>query len=102
MDPDPFTNSLFKWDPRASLAAAAPPPPQPAARLLEVSAGLPPSLPSYLTRGLLGIRDCPGIQGSVGLTCGGGGGGATAGGGLEELFHPYAIRYGIIRCVFFI
>ncbi|XP_047331931.1 floricaula/leafy homolog 2 [Impatiens glandulifera] len=65
MDPEAFSASLFKWDPRGPTAnrlleaAAAPPPPHPAA-MISYSAARPHQ------------RDL---------------------GGLEDLFHAYGIRY---------
>lgn len=77
MDPDAFSASLFKWDPRNSMAPVVPPP----SRLLEghVTATLPPqpppppSLPANYS-----VRQS---RGELGL------------GGLEDLFQAYGIRY---------
>ncbi|GMN60465.1 hypothetical protein TIFTF001_029552 [Ficus carica] len=66
MDPDAFTASLFKWDPRgcgSSMVNPPPPPPPPAAAV---------SAPAAMMR------------------CGGWG---EQLGGLEELFQAYGIRY---------
>nr|GMC68025.1 floricaula/leafy homolog 2 [Ipomoea batatas]GMD11987.1 floricaula/leafy homolog 2 [Ipomoea batatas]GMD47774.1 floricaula/leafy homolog 2 [Ipomoea batatas] len=75
MDPDAFSSSLFKWEPRAAMpppsrlleAAAAHPPPQ-----LHAAAAQP-SASSYSVR--------PRPELGLGL------------GGLEELFQAYGIRY---------
>ncbi|XP_031130740.1 floricaula/leafy homolog 2 isoform X2 [Ipomoea triloba] len=77
MDPDAFSSSLFKWEPRAAMpppsrlleaaAAAAHPPPQ-----LHAAAAQP-SAASYSVR--------PRPELGLGL------------GGLEELFQAYGIRY---------
>nr|ABY91324.1 FLO/LFY-like protein [Oxybasis rubra] len=92
MDQDPFTASV----PQPSTAQAP-----------------PPTLPPYLARGLLGIRDIPGVGMGMGMGVGMGmsmqgiamgipgnaaavtaGAGANSGsGGLEELFQAYGIRY---------
>lgn len=64
MDPDAFTASLFKWDPRGcGSSMVTPPPPPPAAAV---------SAPAAMMR------------------CGGWG---EQLGGLEELFQAYGIRY---------
>ncbi|TKY73717.1 UNIFOLIATA protein [Spatholobus suberectus] len=65
MDPDAFTASLFKWDPRTVLPAAAPPRPP----LLDYVVA-PPVAPAY--HPARAPREL---------------------GGLEELFQAYGIRY---------
>lgn len=69
MDPDAFTASLFKWDPRTVLPAA--PPPRPPPPLLDYAVAPPPVAPAYHL-----ARAAPRELG-----------------GLEELFQAYGIRY---------
>ncbi|OVA09689.1 Floricaula/leafy protein [Macleaya cordata] len=65
MDPDAFSASLYKWDPRG--VAPPPPPPPPNPRLYEAMLPTPPAL-SYTIR----PREL---------------------GGLEDFFQAYGIRY---------
>nr|GMD10617.1 LEAFY-like protein [Ipomoea batatas] len=72
MDPDAFSSSLFKWEPRAAM-----PPPS---RLLEAAAAAahpPPQL--HAAAASYSVRPRPEL--GLGL------------GGLEELFQAYGIRY---------
>ncbi|BAT79105.1 hypothetical protein VIGAN_02192500 [Vigna angularis var. angularis] len=69
MDPDAFTASLFKWDPRTVLPAA--PPSRPPPPLLDYAVAPPSVAPSYHP-----ARAVPRELG-----------------GLEELFQAYGIRY---------
>ncbi|KAG5019529.1 protein UNIFOLIATA [Glycine max] len=71
MDPDAFTASLFKWDPRTVLPPAPPPPP-PRPPLLEYAVAPPPVTPSFHPSRAAAPREL---------------------GGLEELFQAYGIRY---------
>lgn len=66
MDPDAFTASLFKWDPRTVLPPAAPPRPP----LLEYT--MPPTTAPVPYHPVRAPREL---------------------GGLEELFQAYGIRY---------
>lgn len=68
MDPDAFTSSLFKWDPRGAVA--------PPSRLLEAVAPPPPGggAPPVVAAAAYAIRP-------------------RELGGLEDLFQEYGVRY---------
>ncbi|RZC17470.1 protein UNIFOLIATA-like [Glycine soja] len=70
MDPDAFTASLFKWDPRTVLPPAPAPPPRPS--LLEYAMAPPPVTTAFHPARTAAPREL---------------------GGLEELFQAYGIRY---------
>ncbi|XP_057519053.1 floricaula/leafy homolog [Amaranthus tricolor] len=67
MDQDPFTASLFKWEyPRGSLAIA----PSSTGPLQQSNGQVQsPTLPTYLARGVLGVRD-PGMGNRMGMGMG--------------------------------